>query len=179
MFLFARMNPKMFCPSYAFLLKVVSSIVNAVLVVSFFLNSCNQIQTKGGVRVVCIAGPTSSGKTTFAAKLCAFLGAEGIFAHGLTVMWCFLLYRSRCNGAFALVHDFSFQNFRMSLPEPFLKWGRFFLPDDFFPDNLLPLSFFLPSFIFLLPTFPDGHLGGPLLLAVERAAPLPGPPTAE
>ena len=39
----------------------------------------------GAVRVICIAGPTSSGKTTFAAKLCAFLGAEGLSAHGLTV----------------------------------------------------------------------------------------------
>jgi len=38
-----------------------------------------------GVRVVCIAGPTSSGKTTFATKLCHQLRNKGMPAHPLTV----------------------------------------------------------------------------------------------
>eukprot|EP00617_Octactis_speculum_P006286 CAMPEP_0185777964 /NCGR_PEP_ID=MMETSP1174-20130828/91268_1 /TAXON_ID=35687 /ORGANISM="Dictyocha speculum, Strain CCMP1381" /LENGTH=508 /DNA_ID=CAMNT_0028466539 /DNA_START=20 /DNA_END=1546 /DNA_ORIENTATION=+ len=41
--------------------------------------------SSGATRCICIAGPTSSGKTTFAAKLCTFLGNEGLSAHGLTV----------------------------------------------------------------------------------------------
>merc|ERR1712151_1004714 len=37
------------------------------------------------VKVICIAGPTSSGKTTFATKLCMYLGNAGYLAKSLTV----------------------------------------------------------------------------------------------
>jgi len=38
-----------------------------------------------GVKVICIAGPTSSGKTTFANKLCMYLENAGFVARPLTV----------------------------------------------------------------------------------------------
>ncbi len=41
--------------------------------------------TRGTVRLICIAGPTSSGKTTFATKLSMFLRNHGLRAHALTV----------------------------------------------------------------------------------------------
>lgn len=37
------------------------------------------------VKVICIAGPTSSGKTTFASKLCMYLANAGFVAKSLTV----------------------------------------------------------------------------------------------
>merc|ERR1740138_1900252 len=38
-----------------------------------------------GVKLICIAGPTSSGKTTFANKLCMYLQNGGFLAKPLTV----------------------------------------------------------------------------------------------
>lgn len=40
---------------------------------------------KSNIRVICIAGPTSSGKTTFANKLCQYLSNEGMHSEVLTV----------------------------------------------------------------------------------------------
>ena len=40
--------------------------------------SAIQARGEGQVRVICIAGPTSSGKTTFAAKLCRYESAAPV-----------------------------------------------------------------------------------------------------
>lgn len=44
-----------------------------------------QVVARGTVRLICIAGPTSSGKTTFATKLSIFLRNQGLRAIPLTV----------------------------------------------------------------------------------------------
>ena len=44
-----------------------------------------QVVKKGSVRLICIAGPTSSGKTTFATKLSIALRNQGFHAVPLTV----------------------------------------------------------------------------------------------
>jgi uridine kinase len=44
-----------------------------------------RFQEGNPVRIICIAGPTSSGKTTFATKLCIHLQTRGLFGKPLTV----------------------------------------------------------------------------------------------
>lgn len=48
-------------------------------------NIAQEISAREGVKVVLIAGPSSSGKTTFAKKLCIQLRAEGIQPHLISV----------------------------------------------------------------------------------------------